>query len=325
MNNPPAGFFLRLLAYLNEKLIFILLFTYLIFTISKNTTLNSLYYGFIVFLVIFVFVSFLGMIYNVIFTHYFGGNLGKLVTGLRIKSQSGEKLEFKKVLFRQLLAYQFSWLVFGLGFLSILKDPNKQGFHDKTVDSNVFRINMLWPFGLIIFLLLFGANIYFLSTTVAGFPKNPVNQEIMGLVTAIQEQAQKEETDETKAPENTITQTSQISTSSSSASVKTKTTVTTNTALTLNYTQEEVELWKAQIAYKKSDQTNIKKFIGNSSYDQAKLQQFSNLIDQMLSIAERIYGKMVQKQIITVADDADIQTYLKYDSEAEKLAKEIFQ
>lgn len=320
MNNPPAGFFLRLLAYLNEKLIFFLLFTYLIFTISKNTTLNGLYYGLIVFLIIFVFTSLLGMVYNVVFTHYFGGNLGKLITGLRIKSQSGGKLEFKKVLFRQLLAYPFSWLVFGLGFLSILKNPNKQGFHDKTVDSNVFRTQFLWPLGLLIFFLLIGANIYFLSATVVSFPKNPVNQEIAGLATAFKEQAKQEEKTETKTPENVITQT----TASSSNSASAKTAATTGTTPTLNYTQEEVELWKAQVDYKKSDQANIKKFVGNSSYDQTKLLQFSNLIDKMLPIAERIYSKMSQKQFLTAADEADIQTYIKYNSEAQKIAKEIF-
>ncbi|MFA5933561.1 MAG: RDD family protein [Microgenomates group bacterium] len=310
--NKPAGFFLRLLAYLNEKLIFLLLFVYLIYTISKNTTLSGLYYGLIVLLVIFVFVSLLGMVYNVLFTHYFGGNLGKLITGLRIKDQSGKKLKFKKVLFRQLLAYNFSWLAFGLGFLSILKDPNKQGFHDKTVDSNVFRVNMLWPLGLLIFLMLLGTNTYFLSLTAVDFSKNPVNQEIMSLVTAIQAQAKQEE--------KTVTQTA--TTSSSSASIKTTTTVK---ATTLNYSQEDVDSWKQEVEYKKSDQTNIKKYLGNSSLDQTKLQQFNSINNQLLAITERIYGKMSQKQFLTAADEADIKTYIKLDAEAQKLAQEIFQ
>lgn len=321
--NKPAGFFLRLLAYLIEKLIFALLFVYLIYSISKNTTLSGLYYGLIVLFVIFIFTSLLGMVYNVLFTHYFGGNLGKLVTGLAIKDQSGGKLEFKKVLFRQLLSYNFSWLAFGLGFLSILKDPNKQGFHDHTVDSNVFRVNMLWPLGLLVFLVLLGVNTYFLSLTIKDFPGNPVNQEIMSLASAIQEQAKKEEAEETKAPEKTVTQTSQTTTtSSSSASVKTTTTTTTTT---LNYSQEDVDSWKQQVEYKKSDQTSIKKYLGNPALDQTKLQEFNSINNQLLAIAERIYGKMSQKQFLTTTDKTDIQTFINLDEQAEKLAQEIFQ
>lgn len=189
MNNPPAGFFLRLLAYLNDKLIFLLLASIFLWNLSKNTTLNSIYHGLVIFLILVVFYLLFGMIYNVMFTYYFGGNLGKLVTGLRIKDQSGNKLDFKKILFRQLLSYQFSSLVFGLGYLSILKDPEKQAWHDKTVDSNVFKIQPLLLLGLLVFLLTIGANGYLLKTSFDNFLNNPAKQEVLGLVAAFQEQS----------------------------------------------------------------------------------------------------------------------------------------
>lgn len=187
-NHPPAGFFLRLLAYFNEELLFLLLASVFIWNLSKNNALSGIYHGLIIFLVIIVFYFLIGMVYSVIFTHYFGGNLGKLVTGLRVRDQSGSKLDFKKILFRQLLAYLFSWLVFGLGYLSILKDPKKQAWHDKIVDSNVFRVQALLPLALIVFILTLGASGYLLKTSFDNFLNNPAKQEILGLVAAFKEQ-----------------------------------------------------------------------------------------------------------------------------------------
>lgn len=192
-NHNPAGFFLRLTAFLNEKLIFLLLASLFIWNLSKNNTLSSIYQGLIIFLVIVVFYCLLGMVYNVLFTHYFGGNLGKLITGLRVKDQSGNKLSFKRILFRQLLAYQFSWLVFGLGFLSVLKDSNKQAWHDKIVDSNVFKTQPLLPLALLVFFLTLGGSGYLLKTSFDNFFNNPAKQEILGLVAAFQEQSKNDQ------------------------------------------------------------------------------------------------------------------------------------
>lgn len=185
----PAGFFLRLLAYFNEKLLFLLLASAFIWNLSKNNALSGIYHGLIIFLAIIVFYFLFGMVYNVMFTHYFGGNLGKLITGLRIRDQSGSKLDFKKILFRQLLVYQFSWLVFGLGYLSVLKDPKKQAWHDKIVDSNVFRVQALLPLALVVLLLMLGASGYLLKTSFDNFLNNPAKQEVLGLVAAFKEQS----------------------------------------------------------------------------------------------------------------------------------------
>ncbi len=193
-NPPPAGFFLRLLAYLNEKLVFLLVASLVVWNLSKNNTLSSIYQGIVVLLVIIVFYFLLSMIYNVLFTHYFGGNLGKLIGGLRVRDESGNKLAFNKILFRQLLSYKFSWLVFGLGFLSILKDPNKQAWHDKTVDSNVFKVQPLLPLALLVFLLTLGGSGYLLKSSFDSFLNSPVKQEVLGLVAAFQEQSKNSKT-----------------------------------------------------------------------------------------------------------------------------------
>lgn len=116
------------------------------------------------------------MIYNMfhlsIFTHLFGGSPGKLITGLAVTNLSGGKLPFKKILFRHLIGYQFSWLVFGLGFLAILRDPERRAWHDKVVGSRVITRSALWPVGIIALGALIYGNFLIGTMTLKSFQSN---------------------------------------------------------------------------------------------------------------------------------------------------------
>jgi hypothetical protein len=115
--------------------------------IVSQQTLTSAVSAFFVYVVLF-FLNPL-IIYNaIILTHYFGGSLGKLLTGLQVVNETGAPLTLKRIAFRQTIGYSFSWLVFGLGFLSIAKDAQKQGWHDKAVGSLVIVKHNLWPLAL---------------------------------------------------------------------------------------------------------------------------------------------------------------------------------
>lgn len=309
-NQSPAGFFLRLLAFLNEKLIFLLLVAFFIWNASKSNTLNAIYQGLIILLAIIVFYLLIGMVYEVLFTHYFGGNLGKLIGGLRIKDQSGNKLAFNKILFRQLLSYNFSWLVFGLGFLSILKDPNKQAWHDKTVDSNVFRVQPLLPLALSVFLLTVGGSGYLLKSSFDNFLNSPAKQEVLGLVAAFQEQSKNNKSSANQEISNTNP-------------AQTKTTAPVQPT-DPGYTQTDIKYWQDEISYINQDLANIPHFLGNSSYDQGKLNQMSALLDQRKPIANQIYAKMVSNQTLTAQDDQAIKTYDQLTSQYASLANQVF-
>lgn len=469
-NQSPAGFFLRLLAFLNEKLIFLLVVALFILNISKSNTLNSVYQGLITLLVIIVFYFLLGMVYEVLFTHHFGGNLGKLITGLRIKDQSGNKLAFNKILFRQLLSYKFSGLVFGLGYLSILKDPQKQAWHDKTVDSNVFKVQPLLPLALLIFLLTLGGSGYLLKSSFDNFLNSSVKQEVLGLVSAFQEQSKNNQnatgqkiskqiqdqqlqvydlmkankldealkeaqlmlttsktasekaiatqvigevyaskldyptaktyfTDALKLDQNlpgayiglaatnirekdfqqAITNAQKaidlapgrsdyyyllglayygakdkdkaiqniekaiqgnpnveeykktledinksVSTPITSQSQTKAIAPTVPAVTTLNYSQQDIDSWKTEVDRINMDLQTTQKFLNNPSYNQTKMQRLNTLLNQMKVIADKIYGKMSQKQVITAQDEKDITSYDNYYTEEQALVKEIF-
>ncbi|MCL5784315.1 MAG: RDD family protein [Patescibacteria group bacterium] len=467
-NQPAAGFFLRFLAYFNEKLIFLLLASLYLWNVSKNSTLNNVYQGIVILLVIIVFYFLLGMVYTVLFTHYFGGDIGKLLGGLRVRDLSGNKLTFNKVLFRQLLSYKFSWLVFGLGFLSILKDPNKQAWHDKTVDSNVFKVQPLLPLALLVFLLTLGGSGYFLKSSFDNFLNSPVKQEVLGLVAAFQEQSKNnQKTSDQKISKQIQDQQLQVydlmkankidealkeaqlmlinSKTTSEKSISTQvigevyaskldhptaktyftdalkldqnlpgayiglaaanirekdfqqaianaqkaidlapsrsdyyyllglayygakdkdkaiqniekaiqgnpnveeykktlediknstsqtTTNQTQTKTTApaqptgpGYTQADIKSWQDELSYINQDLSNIPKFLGNSSYDQGKLNQMSTLLDQRKAIANQIYTKMVNNQTLTTQDEQAMNTYDQLTSQYASLANQVF-
>lgn len=143
MTNKPATFTLRLLSWFTETGIYLFIGAYLVNYISGQQTLASAFSAIIVSFTLF-FLNPLIIYQPILFTYYFGGSLGKLLTGLQITDQNRNKLSGKRILFRQTVGYMFSSLLFGLGYLSIIKDPQKQAWHDKTVDSLVVTKQNLW-------------------------------------------------------------------------------------------------------------------------------------------------------------------------------------
>lgn len=102
------------------------------------------------------------------------------------------------------------------------------------------------------------------------------------------------------------------------------TTPTTPAVTTLNYSQQDIDGWKTEIDRINMDLQTTQKFLNNPSYDQTKMQRLNTLLNQMKTIADKIYGKMSQKQVITAQDEKDITSYDNYYTEEQALVKEIF-
>lgn len=100
----------------------------------------------------------IGIFYSSATTYWWGGTPGKLLTGLRVTGEDGKPLTFKRLLFRHTIGYQLSGLLLGLGFGAVIKDVNKQGWHDKTVGSQVIVVKSLWPLALALLIFLFAFN-----------------------------------------------------------------------------------------------------------------------------------------------------------------------
>lgn len=170
-----AGFHLRLLAILIDWLILFLPNSFFWFFISLSLSLSELGFGLSVYLLVWFLPSLaLGFLYSSLLTYHFGGTLGKIFTGLTVTNEKGQRLSLKRTIFRQTVGWGFSFTLFGLGFLSMIKDKNKQTWHDKAVGSLVLKTANLWPMGLIIFLVLAWLNIMFIWFGVENFTHGPL-------------------------------------------------------------------------------------------------------------------------------------------------------
>jgi uncharacterized RDD family membrane protein YckC len=82
------------------------------------------------------------IIYNIGFWMLSGQTPGKRILGVRVMRVDGERLRLRNAVLRQ-VGYWISTIFF-LGFLWILFDSKRQGFHDKIGDTIV---TYSWPEG----------------------------------------------------------------------------------------------------------------------------------------------------------------------------------
>ncbi|MBI2595203.1 RDD family protein [Candidatus Daviesbacteria bacterium] len=176
-NNRNASFGLRFLATITEFFIFLSMHLLFWFFLIQSSSISQFFYNFILYLVVLA-LSPLGLLHSLLFTYYLGGTIGKLVTGLKVVDRLGQRLNFKRVFFRQTIGYQFSSLVFGLGFLSILKYENKLAWHDKASGSKVIVAKNLWMLSAVLAVIFFVFNLYLAVSVLDKAFTSPLPGEI---------------------------------------------------------------------------------------------------------------------------------------------------
>ncbi len=197
-NNIPANFKLRFLASLTDDCISILIFSLCLYFISTQPTLSLALSSFLLFTIL-IFLNPIVLFNSIPFTHYLGGTPGKLLTGLKVTDESGKRLTFKRIMFRQTIGYSFSSLIFGLGFFSIAKDPKKQGWHDKAIGSTVSITQNLWPLALLTCIVTFSFSAYFAGLSYHSATTGPLAKESQTLWKQIEASTkQKAKTDKSK-------------------------------------------------------------------------------------------------------------------------------
>lgn len=84
-------------------------------------------------------------IYIVSYTAYFvwmigmyGATVGKMVMKIKITKEDGGKVSYSDALLREIASY-LSFVVLCLGFLNIIWDGKKQGWHDKIAKTVVVK------------------------------------------------------------------------------------------------------------------------------------------------------------------------------------------
>ncbi len=103
----------------------------------------------------------------------FGGNVGKILTGLEIVHEDDKYLTFKRAIFREYVARIASSVMFGVGYYWIIKDKRKQAWHDMLSDTFVVKkSNSGLLIGLIALVPLLIVELVLLTGTVFNFVNN---------------------------------------------------------------------------------------------------------------------------------------------------------
>ncbi len=139
MTEKKAGFLIRLQAHLIDWQLYLLMIIGPIsLFVGKLPKLEQILpaTGIFLYLVIFI-LPLISNLYHITFTSKFGGGIGKLVSGIKVVYEDGKLLTFWQSAFRLFVGYFVSGLLFGLGFFWIIKDQEKQGWHDKISGTRV--------------------------------------------------------------------------------------------------------------------------------------------------------------------------------------------
>ncbi len=77
--------------------------------------------------------------YYIVLTAAFGATLGKMALGMKVVDEGGQKAGVFKVLIRETIGRVVSGIILFLGFIWILFDGKRQGWHDKISGTFVVK------------------------------------------------------------------------------------------------------------------------------------------------------------------------------------------
>ncbi len=139
---PKAGFWMRVVATLIDTfIVFVLQFilgAVLTFagvaTLSDNTAIG----GIAIVVELFGFAVSFG--YYVFFTGYCGQTPGKMALRIKVICRDGSPIGFGRAAFREIPAKFISGIIFGIGYLMVAFDEQKQGLHDRMANTYVIKL-----------------------------------------------------------------------------------------------------------------------------------------------------------------------------------------
>ncbi len=185
-----AGFFIRLLARLFDLSLWFTILVLIVFFLDLgHKGIRDLFISGSFVIIFLFFIDFLDCLYLSLTTSFWGGSLGKLIAGLYVIDANGQKLSLFKTFFRYLVGYKAAALLFGLGFFWIIKDRQKQGWHDQLTGSYVVyqRKNRFWLLLLSLILILFFNFLLLLKITNAIADNQILQKEIQNIKSSYEE------------------------------------------------------------------------------------------------------------------------------------------
>jgi uncharacterized RDD family membrane protein YckC len=128
------------------------------------------------------------LFYEAYFMSKFGGTVGKLLYGIKVvDGETGNNISLKTALWRVTAGYTFSFQFLGLGYLKIIKHPEKLTWHDEMFNTRVVNAgkHRMGIVATIVFCISLVAGIFLTVNTGAKlFVKYQPNQPSVTLLNA---------------------------------------------------------------------------------------------------------------------------------------------
>lgn len=188
MKNKYAGFGIRLLALLIDMAVgFLAIALLTLFVVNQSNIPQAVSAGIVALIIL---VNPLTLYYSILTTHYFGATPGKWLTGIRVVSEEKEDsyISLKRSFFRQTVGYTFSWVFFGLGFFSVIKDEKKQAWHDKASGTVVILIQHFLIVGLAAFFVIITLTMSLFNIALGKFNTGPLGAETKQIMERLEEE-----------------------------------------------------------------------------------------------------------------------------------------
>lgn len=140
---PKAGFWMRLVATLIDAFIVFMLQFFLGSLLAfAGFATGAGHSGSVSSIVILVqlFGYALSFAYYVVFTGYCGQTPGKMALRIKVIRRDGSNISYARAAFREIPAKFISGIIFGIGYLMVAFDEQKQGLHDRMADTYVIKL-----------------------------------------------------------------------------------------------------------------------------------------------------------------------------------------
>ena len=80
--------------------------------------------------------------YHAIFTYYLGQTPGKMLLGIQVVDNNRQRPTLRQVILREVVGKIIILLVMFIGFIWLIWDPNKRGWHDYIGNTYVVKKNV---------------------------------------------------------------------------------------------------------------------------------------------------------------------------------------
>ncbi|MBN1959172.1 MAG: zinc-ribbon domain-containing protein [Desulfuromonadales bacterium] len=87
-----------------------------------------------------IFGYILSFAYYIVFTGYCGQTPGKMAVRIKVIRCDGSQISYGRAAFREIPAKFISGIIFGIGYLMVAFDEQKQGLHDRLADTYVIKL-----------------------------------------------------------------------------------------------------------------------------------------------------------------------------------------